>query len=538
MSIQVKRRREAAAFLSTFTGAQGELVVDTTNNRVQVHDGVTAGGWPAAKLAEVILNTRTPVNDASYTALPTDRTVAYTAITTARTVTLPASSAYPTGTQLLVVDESGACSAANTITVGSTGSDTVDGVATALISSPYGYVALQSNGAGKWTIVDQATTSLSAVAVGAPFDPNNVLSVCGQSALFNGTGNFNITVNKGGGAGDTSDTASFIFEDGFSGRAQIGLCGDDDFHFKVSPNGTTWYDAIDVMAGSGLAKANYGLSVTGGDIMVGNNTPTAPLTITPQTAALPTPQGGTQIHGVGANGTGPSLQLNAYAAGSTLRFYRADTGLGSESALASGDVIGAINALGYDGSIYSGGAAYQNYAAVGAWTTSNHGTVIQFGTTPQGSTTRTTVMSLYAGVVVGNGTTDPGAGNLTVGGAIEVGAPTGGVPGAGSINVAGGVYLNNSAYTNPDFVFERYFTGKVERFADRPRAATYRGLPALDDLAAYVRETLRLPGIDDRPTDVFERADIALEKIEELTLYILQLHRRLMCLEGRSEDAM
>ncbi len=53
MSVQVKRRREAASFLSTFTGAAGELVVDTTNNRVQVHDGATAGGFPAAKLSEI-----------------------------------------------------------------------------------------------------------------------------------------------------------------------------------------------------------------------------------------------------------------------------------------------------------------------------------------------------------------------------------------------------------------------------------------------------------------------------------------------------
>ncbi|HUB63148.1 MAG TPA: hypothetical protein VL996_01650 [Methylocella sp.] len=53
MSVQVKRRREAASFLATFTGAQGELLVDTTNNRVQVHDGATPGGFPAAKLSEV-----------------------------------------------------------------------------------------------------------------------------------------------------------------------------------------------------------------------------------------------------------------------------------------------------------------------------------------------------------------------------------------------------------------------------------------------------------------------------------------------------
>ncbi|MCI0601129.1 MAG: hypothetical protein L0Y60_16755 [Beijerinckiaceae bacterium] len=45
MSVQIKRRRDTATFLSTFTGAVGEILVDTTNRRLQVHDGVQAGGW-------------------------------------------------------------------------------------------------------------------------------------------------------------------------------------------------------------------------------------------------------------------------------------------------------------------------------------------------------------------------------------------------------------------------------------------------------------------------------------------------------------
>ncbi len=54
MSVQVKRRRDTAANIAGFTPAQGELIVDTTNNRVIVGDGVTAGGFPAAKLSEVL----------------------------------------------------------------------------------------------------------------------------------------------------------------------------------------------------------------------------------------------------------------------------------------------------------------------------------------------------------------------------------------------------------------------------------------------------------------------------------------------------
>jgi hypothetical protein len=131
------------------------MVIDTTNNRVVVQDGSTAGGWPAAKLAEVLTNTRTAVSDANYTALTTDRTVAYTAMTAARIVSLPASSSFPTGTRFLVVDESGSCSATLTITLSANGTDAIDGASTAVINSAYGYLAVESNGSGKWTIIDQ-----------------------------------------------------------------------------------------------------------------------------------------------------------------------------------------------------------------------------------------------------------------------------------------------------------------------------------------------------------------------------------------------
>lgn len=51
-AVQVQYRRGTSSQLATFTGAQGEMVVDTTNNRVVVQDGATAGGFPAAKLSE------------------------------------------------------------------------------------------------------------------------------------------------------------------------------------------------------------------------------------------------------------------------------------------------------------------------------------------------------------------------------------------------------------------------------------------------------------------------------------------------------
>jgi hypothetical protein len=51
-AVQVQHRRGTASQVAAFTGSAGEIVVDTTNNRVVVQDGSTAGGWPAAKLSE------------------------------------------------------------------------------------------------------------------------------------------------------------------------------------------------------------------------------------------------------------------------------------------------------------------------------------------------------------------------------------------------------------------------------------------------------------------------------------------------------
>jgi hypothetical protein len=171
LSEQLQLRRGTGSQVASFTGAQGEVVFDTTNNRIVANDGVTVGGNPAAKLAEVITNTRTAVSDTSYTVLATDRTVAYTALTAARAVALPASSAYPTGTRLLIVDETGNCSVTNTITVNAAGMDTIDGAASAVVNQAFGFIGLDSSGAGHWTIIDQGfmpvTLNLAAAAHGA-----------------------------------------------------------------------------------------------------------------------------------------------------------------------------------------------------------------------------------------------------------------------------------------------------------------------------------------------------------------------------------
>jgi hypothetical protein len=45
---QIRRRRGTTAQHPTFTGAGGEITVDTTTNSTVVHDGATAGGFRQA----------------------------------------------------------------------------------------------------------------------------------------------------------------------------------------------------------------------------------------------------------------------------------------------------------------------------------------------------------------------------------------------------------------------------------------------------------------------------------------------------------
>jgi hypothetical protein len=75
MTKQVQRRRGTATQHTSFTGAEGETSVNTTNKSVHVHDGSTAGGIEAAR-ADLV-----NVSDASLNAALTGNTVPSLTIT-------------------------------------------------------------------------------------------------------------------------------------------------------------------------------------------------------------------------------------------------------------------------------------------------------------------------------------------------------------------------------------------------------------------------------------------------------------------------
>ena len=77
--------------------------------------------------------------------------------------------------------------------------------------------------------------------VNAAADTTTRFAVAAAASLFNHAGaGHQHKINKNA----AGDTASLLFQTGFSGRAEMGTAGDDDFHFKVSADGSAWNEAI------------------------------------------------------------------------------------------------------------------------------------------------------------------------------------------------------------------------------------------------------------------------------------------------------
>ena len=79
--------------------------------------------------------------------------------------------------------------------------------------------------------------------VNATADAINRLTVASQASLFNHEGaGHRLKVNKA----DATDTASVLFQNNFSGRAELGLTGSDAFKLRTSADGTNWTTQLSI----------------------------------------------------------------------------------------------------------------------------------------------------------------------------------------------------------------------------------------------------------------------------------------------------
>ncbi|MGO4561068.1 DUF2793 domain-containing protein [Rhizobiales bacterium 3FA27D7] len=108
---------------------------------------------------------------------------------------------------------------------------------------------------GVWAAVDEAT-SLQRLGVNATADVTNRLVVRSEAVLFDNVGaGHQVKVNKAG----AGHSATVLFQTGYSGRAEFGLAGDDDWRVKTSADGASWNEALVADKGTGAVRFPAGV---------------------------------------------------------------------------------------------------------------------------------------------------------------------------------------------------------------------------------------------------------------------------------------
>lgn len=89
--------------------------------------------------------------------------------------------------------------------------------------------------------------NLQRLGLGTTADAYNRFAVKANAGYFaalstaeGGSGDFRLTLNKA----QSGNTVSCLFQNNWSGRAELGLAGDESFRLKVSPDGSQWQDAL------------------------------------------------------------------------------------------------------------------------------------------------------------------------------------------------------------------------------------------------------------------------------------------------------
>lgn len=118
--------------------------------------------------------------------------------------------------------------------------------ATPASTSEWTYFSVMTGGGGGGSV-----NPVSLVGINDTADTTNRLAVSSPASLFSHEGaGHQLKINK-----DTAaDTASVLFQTGFSGRAEFGLAGDDDFHVKVSADGSAWHESLIIDRATGTVE--------------------------------------------------------------------------------------------------------------------------------------------------------------------------------------------------------------------------------------------------------------------------------------------
>ena len=99
-----------------------------------------------------------------------------------------------------------------------------------------------------WKAPSDGTVLVARLGVSTTADGTNRLTVSSPAILLNHAGaGHQVKVNKSA----AGDTASLLFQTGFSGRAEMGTAGSDNFAVKVSADGSAFYTALQTAGATG-----------------------------------------------------------------------------------------------------------------------------------------------------------------------------------------------------------------------------------------------------------------------------------------------
>ncbi|MHA7825948.1 MAG: DUF2793 domain-containing protein [Roseovarius sp.] len=174
---------------------------------------------------------------------------------------------------------------------------------------------------GIWISVMPPLQNIDGLGIGTASDQTNRLAIASDASLFSHAGSdHRLKINKAAEA----DTASLLFQSGWSGRAEMGLTGDEDFRIRVSDDGSVFHDAMQVRRADGVVHVPCLMS---GKVSIAKD----------NTASIPTPGAGgivlvsmvdvsypqTPHAGMFSYDTGPSLSLLTLAKGASLEDFGA-----------------------------------------------------------------------------------------------------------------------------------------------------------------------------------------------------------------------
>lgn len=102
---------------------------------------------------------------------------------------------------------------------------------------------LYAHVSGGWQSIGSGDISADSLGINATADAVNRLALASAATLLTHEGNgHQLKINKAA----IQDTASLLYQTNYSGRAEMGLVGEDKWSIKVSGDGASWYNAITV----------------------------------------------------------------------------------------------------------------------------------------------------------------------------------------------------------------------------------------------------------------------------------------------------